>query len=59
MDSLKAREFLARKCTEYGKVMIDAGTAGYYGQSYTSMRFLTSCHNCYNVDRINDNEKNK
>jgi len=37
--------------------MIDAGTAGYHGQSYTSVRFLTSCHNCYNVGRMNDNDE--
>lgn len=53
LDSLQAREFLAKKCTEYGKVLIDAGTAGYHGQAYTSVRFLTGCHNCYNVDKIN------
>lgn len=27
--------------------MIDAGTSGFNGQSYTSVRFVVSCHNCY------------
>lgn len=49
LDSIKAREYLAKSCTEYGKVMIDAGTAGFYGQSYASVRFVTSCHNCSSV----------
>lgn len=49
LDSIKAREFLAQKCIEYDKVMIDAGTAGMYGQSYMSVRFLTSCHNCHPI----------
>jgi ubiquitin-like 1-activating enzyme E1 B len=47
LDNLKAREHLAKNATKYGKVMIDAGTSGYNGQSYSSVRFKTSCHNCY------------
>ena len=26
--------------------MIDAGTMGYSGQAYASIRFMTTCHNC-------------
>jgi ubiquitin-like 1-activating enzyme E1 B len=38
---------VAKNATKYSKILIDAGTAGFHGQSYTSIRFLTSCHNCY------------
>lgn len=54
LDSIKAREYLARRCTEYGKVMVDAGTAGFYGQAYASVRFVTGCHNCQTSSKEGD-----
>lgn len=39
-------------------MLIDAGTAGYYGQSYYSERFVTGCHNCYSAT-IGDDDDNK
>ena len=35
--------------------MIDAGTAGFHGQSYTNVRFLTGCHNCHPLSNNNNN----
>lgn len=55
LDNIRAREYVARKCTEYGLVLIDAGTAGYHGQSYYSERFVTGCHNCYST--VGDDNK--
>lgn len=43
---MKAREHLAAQATKYGKPLIDAGTMSYNGQTYASIRFKTSCHNC-------------
>lgn len=47
LDNLKAREHLAAQATRNNKPLIDAGTMSYNGQAYASIRFLTSCHNCY------------
>ena len=33
--------------TQNNKVLIDAGTMSYYGQSYATVRFHTTCHNCH------------
>ncbi len=41
---------------KFGLKLIDAGTAGYFGQSYSSSRFKTSCHNCSNVTNDNKND---
>jgi ubiquitin-like 1-activating enzyme E1 B len=46
LDSMKAREHLAVQATKHGKPLIDAGTMSYFGQTYSSIRFRTSCHNC-------------
>jgi ubiquitin-like 1-activating enzyme E1 B len=32
--------------TRCGLALVDAGTMGFRGQSYASVRFITSCHNC-------------
>lgn len=46
LDNIKAREHLAAQATRNGKPLVDAGTMGYNGQAYASIRFITPCHNC-------------
>lgn len=46
LDSIQVREYLAAKATRNRKPLIDAGTMSYHGQAYSSVRFITTCHNC-------------